>query len=125
MCKKALAIVIAVLTFNFVCASWATAQTKVLSADEAKAEIAKLGTGPKAIVRVTLTDGRKVRGWLSLAAEDHFAVSNEKSGALTDIKYSEVAGVKSLRPTKGAMVAAVAGVFAVAAVIFLFAGAKH
>ena len=125
MCQKALAIIIAALTLNLVCASSTLAQKKGLSADEAKAEIAKLGTGPKAVVRVTLKDDKKVQGWLSLAGEDHFTLTGEKSGALTDIKYSDVARVKSLRPSKGALVAGVAGGLALAVVIFLFAGAKH
>jgi hypothetical protein len=125
MCQKALAIIIAALTLNLVCASSTLAQKKGLSADEAKAEIAKLGAGPKAVVRVTLKDDKKVQGWLSLAGEDHFTLTDEKSGALSDIKYSDVARVKSLRPSKGALVAGVAGGLALAVVIFLFAGAKH
>jgi hypothetical protein len=125
MCKKALAVIIAALTLNLVCASSALAQKRGLSADEAKAEIAKLGTGPKAVVRVTLKDEKKVQGWLSFAGEDHFTVTGEKSGALTEVRYSEVARVKSLRPPKGAVVAAVVVGLALSVVIFLFAGAKH
>ena len=125
MRKKVFAIIIAALTLNLACASSATAQKRGLSADEAKAEVAKLGTGPKAVVRATLKDDKKVQGWLSFAGEDHFTITDEKSGALTDIKYSDVARVKSLRPSKGALVAGVAGGLALAVVIFLFAGAKH
>jgi hypothetical protein len=77
------------------------------------------------VVRVTLKDNKKVQGWLSSAGEDHFTVTGEKSGALTDIKYSEVKQIKSLKPSKSALVAGVVGGLALAAVIFLFAGAKH
>ena len=125
MCKKALAIIVTVFTINLVCVPSARAQKRDLSADEAKAEIAKLGTGPKAVVRVTLKDDRKAQGWLSFAGEDHLTLTDEKSGALTDIKYSDVARVKSLRPSKGALIAGVTGGLALAVVIFLFAGAKH
>jgi hypothetical protein len=125
MCQKALVIIIAALTFNLGCTSSTLAQKKGLSADEAKAEIAKLGTGPKAVIRVTLKDDKKVQGWLSFAGEDHFTLTDEKSGALSDIKYSDVARVKSLRPSKGALVAGVAGGLTLAVVIFLFAGAKQ
>ena len=97
-----------------------TAQKKGLSADEAKAEIAKLGTGPKSVVRVTLKDDRKVQGWLSFAGEDHFTLTTEKSGALTDIKYSDVARVKSLKPSKGAVIAVTVGGLALSLLIFLF-----
>jgi hypothetical protein len=125
MYKKALAIIMTGFIINLVCVSSVRAQKKDLSTDEAKAEIAKFGTGPKAIVRVTLKDNKKVQGWLSFAGEDHFTLTGEKSGALTDIKYSDVTRVKSLRPSKGALVAGVAGGLALAVVIFLFAGAKH
>ena len=122
MCKKAIAIIIAALTLNLVCVSSVRAQKKEFSADEAKAEIAKLGTGPKAIVRITLKDNKKMQGWLSFAGEDHFTLTSEKSGALTDIKYSDVARVKSLKPSKGAVVAGVVGGLALGVLIFLFAG---
>jgi hypothetical protein len=125
MYQKALAIIIAALTFNLVCPSSALAQKKGLSAAEAKAEIAKLGTGPKAVVRITLKDDKKVQGWLSFADQDHFTLTDEKSGALSDIKYSDVARVKSLKPSQGALVAGVVGGLVLAVAIFLFAGAKH
>ena len=120
MRKKALAIIMTVFAINLVCVSSVRAQKKELSADEAKAEIAKLGTGPKVVVRVTLKDDKKVQGWLSFAGEDHFTITDEKSGALTDIKYSDVARVKSLKPSKGALVAGVVGGLALSVLIFLF-----
>lgn len=125
MHKKLLAVSIAVMTLNLVCASSVRAQTKHLTNDEAKAAIAKLGTGPKAVVRVTLHDNKKVQGWLSSAGEDQFTVADEKSGALTEIRYSDVSRVKSLKPSKGMVAAAAAAVLGLAAVVFLFAGAKH
>jgi len=113
------------LTVNVVFAPWAKAQTRAASPEEVKAKVAKLGTGPKAVVRVALRDGKKVQGWLSSAAEDGFAVADEKSGAVTTIAYADVAGVKSLKPSKGALIAGVVGGLALVVVIFLFAGAKR
>jgi len=125
MDKKLLALSIAVLALNFICASSANAQRKELAVDEAKAAIAKLGTGPKAMVRVTLKDKKRVQGWLSSAGEDHFTVTNEKSGTLTDINYSEMTEVKSLRPSKSLIAVSAVAVVGTAVLIFLFAGAKH
>ena len=126
MFKKLLSLLIAGLLVNAISPSPAHAQSgESLSPDKAKAEVAKLGTGPKAVVRVTLTDNKKVQGWLSFAGEDHFTITSEKDGALTDIKYSDVTRVKSLRPSKGALVAGIAGGLALSVVIFLFAGAKR
>jgi hypothetical protein len=125
MCNKVFAIFVAVLTVNLVCVSSANAQKKDLSVDEAKATIAKLGTGPKAAVRVTLKDNKKIQGWLSSADEEHFTVTAEKSGASTDIKYSDVRQVKSLRPSKSLVALVAVAVVGGAALVFLFAGAKH
>src|SRR5260370_27140883 len=125
MFKKALAIIISALTLNLVCVSSVMAQQKELSADEAKAEIAKLGTGQKALVRVTVKDDKKVQGWLSFAGEGHFTVAAEKSGALTDIQYSDVKQVKSLRPSKGLIAVVGVACLGAAVLVFLFAGAKH
>ncbi len=125
MFKRLLALVVAVLSANLVSVSSGIAQKKDLSPEEARAQISNLGTGPKALVRVTLRDGKKVQGWLSSVAGDHFTVTNEKSGAATSIAFEDIRAVKSLRPSKGAVIAAVAGGLALVAVIFLFAGAKH
>jgi hypothetical protein len=125
MYKKLLAISIIALILNFFCVSSATAQSKELTVDEAKAAVAKLGTGPKAMVRVTLKDKKRVQGWLSSAGEDHFTVTNEKSGTLTDINYSEMTEVKSLKPSKSLIAVGAVAVVGTAVLIFLFAGAKH
>ena len=100
MCRKILATVVALFIVNLICIP-SLAQKKQLSVDEAKAEIAKLGTGPKAVVRITLKDNKKIQGSLTFAGDDHFTVTDEKSGALTDIKYLDVKQIKSLKPSTG------------------------
>ena len=125
VCRKTTATVIAVLTVNLICISSVTAQRNELSAADARMEIAKLGTGPQAVVRVILKNKKKVQGWLSFADDGHFTVTAEKSGAVTSIKYSDVSSVKNLKPSRGALVAGIAGGLSLAVVIFLFAGAKH
>ena len=125
MCRKIIPTVVAMLTLSLVGVPPVPAQETSPSVDEAKAQISKLGTGPKSIVRITLKDKTKVQGWLSLVADDHFLVTNEKTGSPTEIKYGDVARIKSLKPSKGAIAAGIVAGVGVAAVIFLFAGAKH
>jgi len=125
MCRKLISTVIAILTVNFVCSSPAFAQKSTFTSDDAKVQISKLGTGPKAVVRVILKDKRKMQGWLSLIANDHFSLTDEKTGNVSDVKYLDVAKVKSLKPSRGAIVLGGMAVFATAAAIFFFAGAKH
>ena len=121
MLKKLCSLLLVGLLVSTISQSPAYAQTREsISADEAKAEVAKLGTGPKAVVRVTLKDNKKVQGWLSFTGEDHFTVTDRKSGALTDIKYSEVRQIKSLKPSKGALIVGIVGGLALSVAIFLF-----
>jgi glucose-6-phosphate dehydrogenase assembly protein OpcA len=125
MRKKLLAAIVAAFIANLVCLTPVRAQKGSLSADEVRAQIAKLGTGPKAVVRVTLADKRKAQGWVSAVAEDHFTLTDEKSGAATTITYSEVKQVKSLKPSKGLIAVVAVAVVGAAALVFLFAGSKH
>lgn len=125
MCRKILSTVVAILAVNLLCNPLVRAQSRNLSTDEVRAQISKLGTGPKALVRITLKDKRKMQGWLSLVADDHFSVTDGKSGRVTEIKYADVAGIKNLKPSHGAIIIGAVAVISLAAVIFLFAGAKH
>jgi hypothetical protein len=125
MCRKIIPTVIAMLAIILVNIPLARTQNRNLPTDDVKTQISKLRTGPKAAVRVILKDKKKVQGWLSFAGDDHFTVIAEKSGAVADIKYSDVSSVKSLKPSRGALIAAVAGGLGLAVVIFLLAGAKH
>ena len=125
MCRKIISTVITIVILNLVCFSEVLAQRTGSSPDEVRTQISRLGTGPKAVVRITLNDKRKMQGWLSLVADDHFSLTDEKTGSVNEIRYADVSSVKSLKPSKGAVAAGIVAGIAVAAVIFLFAGAKH
>ena len=124
MFVRLLATAVAVLMVNLVLVSSSNAQKKDLSREEAKTQISTLGTGPKALVRVTLRDKKKVQGWISLVADDQFTVT-DKTGTTTSITYAEVSTLKSLKPSKGLTAAVAVVAIGVAALVFLFAGAKH
>ena len=122
---RAIAMFVAISLGNLICVSHGMAQAAAQARNDAKAKIATLGSGPKASVRITLRDGKKVQGWISEAADEQFAVINEKTGAVTTIAYDEVKDVKSLKPRKIAIAGAAVVVIGLAALIFFFAGAKH
>lgn len=124
MCRKIISTVVAIVAVSLVNVPLARAQ-KGLSTDDVKTQISKLGTGPKAAVRITLKDKRKMQGWLSLVADEHFSLTDEKTGSANEIRYADVSSVKSLKPSKSAVTFGAVAVIAVAALIFLFAGAKH
>ena len=65
------------------------------SAAKFRKKVAEIGTGPRAQVLVKLYDGVKVRGHISEIADDHFTVTDKKSGAV-QVQYEQV---KSLKET--------------------------
>lgn len=62
--------------------------------EELKQKVQKLGTGTNAHVNVETKDGRKLEGYVSGIADDHFVVTNGKNGATTVIEYSQVSKLK-------------------------------
>jgi hypothetical protein len=61
------------------------------SADEVKIKVAKLGTGSKARATVWLTNGTKVKGYVSQAGENDFVMRDRKTNAPTTVSYADVA----------------------------------
>jgi hypothetical protein len=62
-------------------------------AEETKIKVAKLGLGSKARATVWLTNGTKVKGYVSQAGEDDFVIRDRKTDAPTTIRYADVAKV--------------------------------
>ena len=62
--------------------------------DKVKASVAKRGTGPHAKVTVKLRDKTKLKGFISNAGGDSFALSDSKTGQVRTLAYSDVAEVK-------------------------------
>ncbi|GEM_PF-725912 len=71
---------------------------------KAKAEVAKLGTGAKAGVKIKLLSGVELRGHVVENKEDEFTVDDPKTGQTTAIRYQDVAKVKKWKPGGGSKV---------------------
>ena len=108
--KKLAALAIAALTINLMVMT-SVAATPPQSerakptkeekrAAKAKALIAKLGTGPDARIGVKLRDKTDLDGYVSEAGDDHFVVTNSKTGAVTTVMYSQVEKIKLLPSLK-------------------------
>ena len=114
MSKKLLALTLAVVLFNLFCVAPVAANTK--QADEArraekvKDEIARLGTGPKARIEVSLRDGAKLKGYVRESDATHFVVVEAKTGAATTVLYPQVQKVKGNNLSTGVKIAFVVGV---------------
>src|ERR1700704_5252971 len=74
------------------------AQTQERRQDRAveriKSNVAKLGTGAQARVRVTLRDGKKLNGYISEVGTDSFVIKDSKTQARETIMYGEVSDLQ-------------------------------
>jgi hypothetical protein len=62
---------------------------------DAKARVAKLGTFTE--VEVKLRDKSKLKGYVQQIADDHFVISDSRTGATINIAYARVKQVKQVK----------------------------
>jgi hypothetical protein len=67
--------------------------------DKVRGQIARIGTGPKARVEISLRDKTKLKGFIGESDETQFVVVDTKTGARTTLAYPQVQKVKSYRLT--------------------------
>ena len=115
MFKKYLTLTLTVLVLNL--AFGAVAFTQTAKDDKAtkravklKVEIAKLGMGKDAKIELQLSDGRKLRGYVNRIEENSFEIVNDKTGAATEVQYSDAKKVKGRNLSTGAAIAIGVGV---------------
>ena len=65
------------------------------STEQIKSQIARLGVGAKAKATVRLSNGSKLKGYISQANEDDFVLRDRKTDSPTTIRYSDVVKVDS------------------------------
>ena len=121
--RKLLSLALVSFLLNLVCFTPTIAGTKTDKefqfADRVKAGIAKLGTGPEAHVELKLRDGKKLKGYVTQIADDHFVVVNVKTGATMAVPYPQVKQVKGNNLSNGAQIA-IAVVIAVVVITLIF-----
>ena len=85
MIKNSSALLFACLLI-FVAATESAGQTSAKpqpAADNAKMQVAKLGTGEKARAEIKMRSGERVRGYISSAEENDFTVTDKRTGQST------------------------------------------
>jgi hypothetical protein len=70
---------------------------EVMTVEQVKIKIAKLGVGDKAKATVRLKDGSKVKGYIAQADDDNFVIRHRKTNAPTTVLYTDVVKVESNR----------------------------
>jgi len=93
-----------------------------VSAADVRARVARLGVGEKARVEVRLSDGTKLKGFVSRAGEQSFAVTSKDTGFAREVAYADVADVRKRGGgPSGTTKALIWGGVAAAAAIVLYA----
>ncbi|HEV8589080.1 MAG TPA: hypothetical protein VGQ72_09400 [Pyrinomonadaceae bacterium] len=92
MLKKFASLLLIVL-FCLAPAARALAGQPQTSVDQVKVKIAKIGVGEKAKAKITLKDGRQIKGYISRADDDDFVIRDRKTDAPTTVRYADVAKV--------------------------------
>ena len=69
-------------------------QPQAASVDQVKIKIAKIGLGEKAKAKITLKDGRQIKGYIARADEEDFVIRDRKTDSPTTVRYADVAKVE-------------------------------
>ena len=129
MLKKFLSLALVVLVLNLGSAPRVSAETKgekeARFAAKVKAGIMKLGTGPEARIRVRLRDKTKAEGYVARASEEGFVLVDAKTGAETEIAYSQVKQAKGNNLSTGVTIAIALGVLAAVIILALVGLGDH
>jgi hypothetical protein len=72
---------------------YVSAKEKSQSVEIIRAQIARLGVGKEARVKIKLRDNTKLEGYINQTSEDSFTILDSKTGASRIVAYSEVTQV--------------------------------
>lgn len=88
-------------------------------AKKVKTEIAKLGVGKDARIKIKLKDGTKLNGYISEIKDNEFSVTNSETGTTTTVQYANAKQVKGNNLSSGTIItiAFVAGLLAIALIV--------
>lgn len=100
-----LSLVLTLLDGTLVLAQNQAVEPETERGEQVKSEIARLGTGPNAHIKVSLTDGRNLEGYVAEAGPDSFVILNPKTLVATTVAYPQVATAKGHNLSDGAKVA--------------------
>ena len=88
-------------------------------AEKVRTQLAKLGTGPDARVKVELRDKTRLKGYVSEANADHFVVT-DNAGKTTNVLYPQVKKVQGNNLSTGAKIAIGVGIAAAVILISVY-----
>ena len=96
-----------------------SAEKEVKRAEKVRTQLAKLGTGSDARVKLVLRDKTKLEGFVTQAGADTFAVT-DRAGTTTTVQYGQVSKAQGHNLSTGAKIAIGAGIGAAVVLIILW-----
>lgn len=99
--------------------------TETKRIEDLKRTIVRIGVGKKAKVKVRLMDGTNLKGLLSDIEDDHFVITDAKTGTAIVVPYRNTKSVKRTTLSKGTSTAigVALGVALIVGVLFLLGNA--
>ena len=122
MLKKICSVALAALLLQAAAApalAKSAAEKESKRAEKVRTQLAKLGTGSDARVRVELRDKTRLEGYISEAGPESFVVVN-KAGVATTIAYPQVVKAKGNNLSTGAKIAIGVGIGAGVTLLILW-----
>jgi len=101
-----------------------SAEKEAKRAEKVRTQLAKLGTGSDARVKLILRDKTKLAGFVSEAGASTFAVT-DRAGRTTTVEYSQVGKAQGHNLSTGAKVAIGIGIGAGVTLLILFIWLAH
>ena len=122
MLKKICSVVLSALLLQ-AAAVTGVAATKVEKeakrAEKVRTQLARLGTGRDARIKLELRDKTKLEGFVSAAGADTFAVT-DRAGVATTVEYPQVKKAQGNNLSTGAKIAIGVGIGAAVTVLIIF-----
>lgn len=122
MLKKVCSIVLSALLLQAVAIpafAATSAEKEAQRAEKVRTQLARLGTGSDARVKLVLRDKTKLEGFVSEAGADTFAVT-DAAGKTTTVGYGQVGKAKGNNLSTGAKIAIGAGIGAGVTILILW-----
>ena len=101
-----------------------SAEKEARRAEKVRLQLAKLGTGADAQVRIVLRDKTKLEGYVSEAGADTFAVT-DRSGKTTNVGYGQVSKAQGNNLSTGAKIGIGIGIGAAVTLIIFLIWLEH
>jgi hypothetical protein len=123
MLKKICSVVLAALLIQSVAVpafAKSGAEKEARRAEKVRTQLAKLGTGKDARVRLELRDKTKLKGYISEAGAESFAVT-DSAGKATTVAYPQVKRAQGNNLSTGAKIAIGVGIGAAIVLVILWA----